>query len=82
MRKFGNNCSIQSYSDEFARFLLYVTNLITHILNDENVYSLENLSTHNAMMKIYEAKAFDDQPYEIMKENYIEIQNKLTAINN
>jgi hypothetical protein len=51
-------------------------------LNDENVYSLENLSTHNAMMKIYEAKAFDDQPYEIMKENYIEIQNKLTAINN
>ncbi len=73
---------LESCSNESAKFLLYVTNLIAQILHDENMYSLENLSAHNAMIKICEAKAFDDQHYNDMKANYIEIQNNLITKNN
>ncbi|CAF4120162.1 unnamed protein product [Rotaria sp. Silwood2] len=68
---------LQSCSDESARYLLYATSLITHICNEDNMYSMENLSAHDAMIKICEAKSIYDQPYEQMKQNYLEIQNHL-----
>ncbi|CAF2063789.1 unnamed protein product [Rotaria magnacalcarata] len=68
---------LQTCSDESAKYLLYVTSLISHRFEDENVYSPKNLSTHDAMIKICEAKSIYDQSYQDMKENYIEIQNHL-----
>lgn len=83
--KMVNDCLRRNYlescSKESAQFLLYVTNLIVQILQDENVYSMENLSAHNAMIKICEIKGFDDQPYEIMKSNYEEIHNNIVNTN-
>ncbi|CAF1573172.1 unnamed protein product, partial [Didymodactylos carnosus] len=81
--KIVNDCIkrkyLESCSDESARYLLYFTSLITHLVDDNNE---ENLSAHNAMIKICEAKSFFDQSYEEMKENYVQIQNCLALKNN
>ena len=79
--KLVNDCVqrnyLQSCSDESARYLLYVTSVITHLCYDDRIYSEENLSAHNAMIKICQAKSIYDQSYDDMKENYIEIENHL-----
>ncbi|CAF2390358.1 unnamed protein product [Rotaria sp. Silwood2] len=83
--KMVKDCIKRNYlelcSNESAKYLLYVTSLIANILHDKNIYSVENLSVHNAMMKICDAKLFYDQNFEDIKTNYIEIQNHLNNEN-
>ncbi|CAF2545161.1 unnamed protein product [Rotaria sp. Silwood2] len=83
--KMVKDCIKRNYlelcSNESAKYLLYVTSLIANILHDKNIYSVENLSVHTAMMKICDAKLFYDQNFEDIKTNYIEIQNHLNNEN-